>query len=229
MASYNQKTIGDARVRDRSDKKNINYGYDSYMSIGRWTESSEGGAEMLVDFDLSALPARFTVPVGYVSIFLYDDPNDWLNANTNVACQLVTADFNEHTVTWNNKPSSVSSPSVILQVGNLTEGSGGTNEYRWDIASLLQTVGDGTNAWHGFRFYYTGTDQQTAKYFRSKEYGTTSQHPKLVMTWDYSQYPRSNVGDVWKNTSNMKVNVADSWKTVAGVKVNVGDVWKELT
>ena len=37
-----------------------------------------------------------------------------------------------------------------------------------------------------------------------------------------------NVGDVWKDVSDISVNVGDSWKTVTTASVNVGDAWKTI-
>ena len=37
-----------------------------------------------------------------------------------------------------------------------------------------------------------------------------------------------NIGDTFKDVSEMKINVGDTWKTVAEVKQNVGDAWKTV-
>jgi len=37
-----------------------------------------------------------------------------------------------------------------------------------------------------------------------------------------------NIGDVFKDVSEIKINVGDSWKTVTKIQINVGDVWKTV-
>lgn len=37
-----------------------------------------------------------------------------------------------------------------------------------------------------------------------------------------------NIGDSWKDVSEMKINIGDSWKAVAEVKQNIGDTWKTV-
>ncbi len=37
-----------------------------------------------------------------------------------------------------------------------------------------------------------------------------------------------NIGDSWKEVSEMKINIGDSWKEVAGLQINIGDSWKEV-
>lgn len=37
-----------------------------------------------------------------------------------------------------------------------------------------------------------------------------------------------NIGDVWKDVSEIKINVGDVWKTVTEVWINIGDVWKKI-
>jgi len=37
-----------------------------------------------------------------------------------------------------------------------------------------------------------------------------------------------NIGDVFKDVSEVKINVGDSWKTVTKAQINIGDVWKTI-
>ena len=37
-----------------------------------------------------------------------------------------------------------------------------------------------------------------------------------------------NIGDTFKDVSEMKINIGDSWKAVTEVKQNVGDAWKTV-
>lgn len=37
-----------------------------------------------------------------------------------------------------------------------------------------------------------------------------------------------NIGDVFKDVSEVKINIGDSWKTVTKIQINIGDVWKTI-
>lgn len=37
-----------------------------------------------------------------------------------------------------------------------------------------------------------------------------------------------NIGDVWKDVSDVQINIGDVWKTVTKVQINIGDVWKTV-
>lgn len=36
-----------------------------------------------------------------------------------------------------------------------------------------------------------------------------------------------NIGDTWKDVTDMKINIGDTWKDVVSAKINIGDDWKE--
>lgn len=37
-----------------------------------------------------------------------------------------------------------------------------------------------------------------------------------------------NIGDAWKDVTEIKINIGDTWKTVTSIKQNIGDVWKDI-
>lgn len=37
-----------------------------------------------------------------------------------------------------------------------------------------------------------------------------------------------NIGDVWKEVTDLQVNVGDVWKSVTAAQINIGDVWKTI-
>jgi hypothetical protein len=37
-----------------------------------------------------------------------------------------------------------------------------------------------------------------------------------------------NIGDVWKDVTEVKINVGDVWKDVNDGEINIGDVWKDM-
>lgn len=41
-------------------------------------------------------------------------------------------------------------------------------------------------------------------------------------------YAQVNIGDSWKDVTDMKINIGDSWKDVVGIQQNIGDTWKTV-
>lgn len=37
-----------------------------------------------------------------------------------------------------------------------------------------------------------------------------------------------NIGDVWKDVSEIKINISDVWRDVTEIWINIGDVWKQV-
>ena len=65
--------------------------------------------------------------------------------------------------------------------------------------------------------------------FKRQEDVTTSQRPTFNMT--YTPSVLLNVGDVWKDVTDIQINVGDTWKSIADaddIQINVGDDWKGL-
>lgn len=95
-----------------------------------------------------------------------------------------------------------------------------------------------------FKLYYdqnVGTFHHT---YTATNYADSKQDPFVVYgnsqsRWKYSIYAtytestagtniKINIGDTWKDVSEMKINIGDTWKTVAAVKQNIGDAWKTV-
>lgn len=44
----------------------------------------------------------------------------------------------------------------------------------------------------------------------------------------YTTNMKINIGDVFKDVSEVKVNIGDSWKAVTKIQINIGDSWKTV-
>ena len=209
-----------------NEHPSTNYGTLSYLYVGEWSGGDKG--ESFINFDLSSLPSRFRVSSAILKLFQYDSDNDWQIPNISVAAELCGASWTETGITWNNKPANaVNTPQALTTVKSINEGVNGTNEYQWNITEHMIAVGLGLIPWNGLRLRYTGTSSETAKYFRSREYGTASQRPRLYMIWDYP-FGKVNVNGTWKNIERALVNINGVWKDISEMKVNVNNVWKNL-
>ena len=221
--SYSKRASADASVR--SDDRYDNFGTSDNIYVG---ENSRGDIrEMFIHFDLSSLPNRFRVNSAILSIFQYNSGDDWQSATTPVACEMCGAPWTETGITWNNKPANASVPPQTVQtILGTSDGVNGTNEYRFNVASHIAAVGNGTIAWNGFRLRYTGTSSSTRKDFRSREYGTVSQRPLLTIDWDYC-FGKVKVDGAWKTVERIQTRVDGAWRDVTSVKLNVGGIWKQ--
>jgi len=222
---YDQRASADARPW--SAHTGTNYGDEIFVSVGEWSAGDIG--ETYVNFSLSGLPSRFRVYAAYLSLFQYDDVDDWQSVKIQVAAELCASSWTELGITWGNKPLSVGGYQALLNVYRYTSGNGDTSdEYRWDVTNHMVAVGNGAVTWNGFRVRYTGTSSSTAKYFRSREYGTASKRPRLYMLWDYP-FGKCKVSGIWRNIIRAQGRVSGAWRNVTSIKVNVSGTWRNIT
>jgi hypothetical protein len=74
-----------------------------------------------------------------------------------------------------------------------------------------------------------GSDTKYGADIRSYDYAAATYDPYLEITEASPSGKMSiNIGDVFKDVSEVKINIGDSWKTVIEMKINIGDVWKDV-
>lgn len=120
--------------------------------------------------------------------------------------------------TWASNYGGLGARNITLATGSVTKA--GTTSlmsmFRGDL--LAETVYDTRpDGWQADKF------QEYLIY--SCDYNANA--IDLVVDYSY-QIILVNVGDVWKEISEIKVNIGDSWKTVSSLKVNIADVWKTV-
>ena len=204
-----------------SDNPTLINGDLTYIYLGE-----HGGGEIheiFLNFDLSAIPAYARINSAILSLFQYNSSYDWQNVTISVACEMCGAPWAEMSINWNNKPTNASgTPSKPINVRSVSDGVNGTNEYRWDVKEHIAAVANCSIAWNGFRLRYTGTASETAKYFRSREYGTANQRPKLAINYDLPFGKIAAVeGQINKVITGMKIASVQGPinKTVVGMKI----------
>jgi hypothetical protein len=196
-----------------------NYGTSEKIFLGRYSDGTY--REIYVNFDLSSLPAYARVSGASLSLLQYDDENDWQTPVIQCAATLACGAWTEGGLVLNNAPGTAAgSPAAYHNV------QGEDTWHAWDVTAHMQAVMNRSISWNGFRVYYTGTSNSTAKYFRSREYGT-DYASLLSITWDYP-FPQIQVGGSWHQISAAWMNIGGVWRHVTEIQVNVGGAWRPL-
>jgi hypothetical protein len=129
-----------------------------------------------VRFDISScsIPAVASVQSATLSIFLSSAPSQSRTWNIN----RVTASWTENGITWSNQPGSTASTS-------LTTGTTSNVTLQASVASDVQSFVSGSLTNNGWRLS-DSVESSSTNYngqFRSREFGTASQRPKLVIDY----------------------------------------------
>ncbi len=159
--------VADSRVEQTHPS--TNYGNDPSLRAA-------GGDAMwsLVAFDLASLPAEFSVSQATLS--MYSTPNLGLQvANQPQADDLyanaVTEDWDEMTVTWNDRPASyyLSDPPTTFEAAGLTY---------WEVTNIVQSWGDGSLPNYGIKVWSDPSGLGGGWWSRE-----TSEPPKLAIEY----------------------------------------------
>lgn len=71
----------------------------------------------------------------------------------------------------------------------------------------------------------------TGAYTTSEAWTTASWGIGVIVTFKIASSgtnTKVNIGDTFKDVSELKINIGDTWKTVTKVQVNIGDTWKTV-
>jgi hypothetical protein len=129
-----------------------------------------------VTFDLAScsIPAAAAVQSATLSVFLSSAPTQ--NRSWNI--DRVTGAWTEGGITWSNQPASTSSTTVATgTTSNVT--------LQATVTSDVQSFVSGSQTNNGWRFSDSAEDSATVRngQFRSREFGTASQRPTLVVNY----------------------------------------------
>ena len=149
-----------------------NLGNQPYVNIGHnytndcWT---------YIQFDLSSITGHdYTIDSAVLSLNMFYQEG---NQNFNTYLQAVTGTWAEGTITGQNEPTNEST--------KYADSAKGTN-YGWktfDITALVQRIADGEITNNGFVIKTDYSSSGKYQQFRSCEYSTASDRPKLDITY----------------------------------------------
>jgi hypothetical protein len=157
-----------------------NYGSREYVTIGY----INGSVITLIEFDLS-IYAGTTINWANLYLRVYAHGGAFPTDNRYIAFN--DTGWDEGTVVWNNRPGIID-PTPIS----------GPSTYDWwiiDIADWVQDIVDGTVDNYGFQIYkYNSISDWFSMH--SKEYGTSTYHPKLIFDFEETAIESASLGNI---------------------------------
>ncbi|MBN2753229.1 MAG: DNRLRE domain-containing protein [Candidatus Goldbacteria bacterium] len=169
----------DARIWSDTEQ-NSNYGGDTYLQLGRTS-----GGELkrgLMKFDNLTIPTGAVVTDAYLTVYV----NNILSGVRDFALYELNADWIENQATWNvySTANSWASPGGDFNAAAIsnttTLDSVGYHTFRIN-ASVVQNWLDNTENNYGFIIRKTDETTDGEMIFRSTEYSTLEQRPRLTV------------------------------------------------
>ena len=124
---------------------------------------------------------------------------------------LAQANFSSNVATFSTPPTLTAGTKYRVNADK----AGASRTYRRGSVSSLYPIADTNVDW-------TGGDANGA------EVSNYAYEIESVTTEVVAAFGKINIGDSWKDVSEVKINIGDSWKTVTDIKINIGDAWKSL-
>lgn len=151
-----------------------NYGTSGAVVVGRTGKNGIYGIQMLLDFDISTLPANAQITSAELRLFPVFNRRVASVTDISVSAAAISADWNETTVTWNNRPGFTyfNDPPVVLSIP--------ANWISWDVSNLVTTWHSDQQSYHGIRLYSSSGAE--SHQFESREWG--SYEPELVIVYE---------------------------------------------
>lgn len=190
-----------------SSTATTNYGTNAAIAIGDMAGASSAGYRTLIKFDLSSIPATARVLDAGVSLYEYSSSDTGGAGSWATAMIRALRDWVEAQATWNvyatasnwttagaasagNDIAAVNSASVTL------DGTAANAFVEWSDTTLTDDVQkfiNGTYSNYGWRLAAPtaenrGVSQMSGSLFRSSDYGTAGERPKIVV--DYVTVPQ---------------------------------------
>lgn len=148
---------------------NNNQGSDVDLKISnRYGATPDWERDLLFKFDISSIPSGTIIDSATLNIFYYQylDTNP---AGRELTLYRITSNWNEDSVTWNNRPNL----AAEITSSSFVPGFPGV-WMEWEVTTDVQDFIDGVETNYGWEIldetYWGGPDLPTSK-FHSKEYG----------------------------------------------------------
>jgi len=161
---------------DQNNASDNNGSDDSIRVRSTTSGNPDTNYRTFLQFNLASIPSGATIQSASLRLYLYDAPG----ASRTYEAHRVTASWAESTITWSNQPGAATSATATTSTGtsdNVT--------LAWSVAADVQVFVSGSQTNNGWRIKdetESGSSDREGR-FRSKEYGTASQRPQLVVTY----------------------------------------------
>lgn len=202
MASYSsQAALADTFMQ--SSDADANKGDETKLNIGDHPDPAAIIQWSLLKFDLSSIPVGSMISAAALSLWMYAENS---NSNVTVGIYRCKRVWTELGCTWNKYDGSnawaaaggwhaddVDQTSMGDLAHTTTESTG---EKQWeldegggDYSKLEAMVGDSPIFTNNGFYIYHGDASNSMYSYRSKEYATAEERPKLVITYTYKPNP----------------------------------------
>lgn len=183
----------------------------------------------LIKFPISGIPSNAIISSAILTLTQYGSGSTE-SGTLRTYTDRCTSSWVESTVTWRTgMPSVTTSGRVTADFTGTADGT----KFNINITAIAQAWINSSAANYGVRIsFYDSSSYDQLKYFRSREYGTTSYRPVLVITYTLPATApplQVNIADAWRTTNAIYVNVSDVWREISNAYVNIGDTWREIT
>ena len=180
-----------------------NEGYSSYFKVRRGGTGWE--VDGLIKFDITAIPLYTTILSATMYVYYHSSDGD--PSGHPIDFHKILEDWNEGTVTWNNRPDHNPSISATATV----PGSAG-QWMQWDVTDDVQNFVDGLEDNFGWKLIDSTTSGPTPLIaFRSKEHGISETHPYIEIEYEIEQEP---IASNWLGNTNIVDDSASSEEPV---------------
>lgn len=160
-----------------------NFGTTFQFNVMAWTFSGEPGINRsLIEFDLSVIPPGSEILDAKLNLYYVGVPPDYLpqTGDNESYLQLITEEWDEGTVTWNNRPAVTSEDQVYLPTSTEPE-----QDYtNIDVTDPVTKMYNDPGSYHGLMFRLI-----TEEYYRCLIFASTDRmenpelRPKLVVIY----------------------------------------------
>jgi len=152
----------------------------NYETATALSVASDGGnsTRIYTQFNLSSIPSTAVILSADLGLFYYSE--SIFSVAGPVGVYRVTGNWVESTITWNNSPAAQNT-----SIDTITVPAAHTNTFLfWDVNALVQDWVDGSIANRGVMLRDTDeSSDEGVKYFRSSDWSTPEECPKLVISY----------------------------------------------
>jgi hypothetical protein len=203
---------------------NDNHATNTSLHVTAWTYSgNQTTTRVLLDFDLSAIPAGAVVNSATLNLF-YNPTSGFNNEQQSGANEgaiyRITNSWSENTVTWNNQPAyttagAVSYPASVNYDDDLTA----------DVTQLIQLYVDSPSISHGFLLKLNDEQSYRARMFASSDHATSALHPELIVTYTATGIEEldNNYFSIYPNPSANKIKITSILHNADNVQYEIID------
>lgn len=170
-----------ARAFTRPQNNGGNNVRRAYVLVSVGTSASPIG---ICEETSTTIPSGATIKNAELRLWMFNDPTDPRTVTAQTVSSAPSAQWNQNTITWNNQPPIVTGTAfpTTLPVGNGVA-------VAWDVTGSVRDIWAGTanNGWRIADANETSGGNGNNTYlarFRSSEYGTASERPKLLVAYE---------------------------------------------